>query len=87
MAYSVSTPSFEGPIDLLLHFDLAVQRGVAASSTGRDVAGGLWVRIADAVNVLFLLVPLWPVGAAAAFLLARQPRDHCWRQGHSDVAG
>jgi tetratricopeptide repeat protein len=54
-------------IDILLGFDRQVHMpgGAVARTLGSSGAPDLLVRLSDALNVLFFLVPLWPAGVAA----------------------
>ncbi len=57
-------------LDLLLHYDLATHLPGGRSEDRPSVPGawGALLRLSDVLNVLFYLVPLWPVGAVAGWL-------------------
>jgi tetratricopeptide (TPR) repeat protein len=55
-------------LELLLRFDLGVQRAAAGPGAGITLLG-MAVRATDALNLMLFLVPLWPLGAGATLAL------------------
>jgi len=63
-------------LQLLLGLDVRLQGASFASAIPSGVEGGGWLlHLSDAVNTLFFLVPLWPVGLVAAWYLRRSAKS------------
>ena len=65
-------PVFGRTVDTYLHYDRVVHLPggtVAESRLDRPIVANLVHRVADGLNALFFLVPLWLVGAAARVML------------------
>jgi tetratricopeptide (TPR) repeat protein len=70
-------------LHVLLRFDIGTQGALSGTRGGAAAVPSLAARLADAANLLFFLVPLWPVGIAAAWVVARGAIASRRRRGFS----